>query len=291
MKASLLVDAPILDKKQIWVKKVHKPFFDHDYHFHQTEEICWIQSGHGNMVVGDHLGHFEKDDVLIFGKGLPHILRCDKSFEQKNSKKKTTAYSIYFTEEHIQSISDDPTMIKNFHQLLRKNERGYRLTGKEKEKALVLFQQVINNHGFGQLGCFLQLLELLFHCKQNSILASGNYQLLPSDTDMKRFSEVYDYLLKNFQQPISLDQVASICSMTTNSFCRFFKVKTQKTFVQFLTEIRIGHACKLLQDENLPIKNIVYDCGFNNPVLFHRSFLRITGSTPKKFRDGLMNLS
>jgi len=228
--------------------------------------------------------------VLVFGKGLPHILRCDKSYEQKRSKKKTIAYSIYFTEEHIHAMTDHPAMIKGLQQLLRKNERGYRLTGKEKEKALVLFKQVIQTDGFAQLGYLLQLLELLLQCQNMSILASGNYHLLPSDTDMKRFSEVYDYLLKNFHQPISLEKVASICSMTTNSFCRFFKVKTQKTFVQFLTEIRIGHACKLLQDENLPIKNIVYDCGFNNPVLFHRTFLRITGKTPKKFRDGLMEL-
>lgn len=290
MKASLLVDAPILDKKQIWVKKVHKPFFDHDYHFHQTEEICWIQEGHGNMVVGDYLGRFEKDDLLIFGKGLPHILRCDKSFEQKNTKKKTTAYSIYFTVEHIQSITDDPSMTRSLVQLIRKNKRGYRIIGMEKKRAHELFLQVIESNGFAQLGLLLQLLEYLLKCNKTHVLASGNYQLLPSDAEMKRFSEVYDYLLKNFQTNISLQQVADICNMTTNSFCRFFKVKTQKTFVQFLTEIRIGHACKLLQDENLPIKNIVYDCGFNNPVLFHRSFLKITGKTPKKFRDGLLGI-
>jgi AraC-like DNA-binding protein len=290
MKASLLVDAPILDKKQIWVKKVHKPFFDHDYHFHQTEEICWIQEGHGNMVVGDYLGRFEKDDLLIFGKGLPHILRCDKSFEQKNTKKKTTAYSIYFTVEHIQSITDDPSMTRSLVQLIRKNKRGYRIIGMEKKRAHELFLQVIESNGFTQLGLLLQLLEYLLKCNKTHVLASGNYQLLPSDADMKRFSEVYDYLLKNFETNISLQQVADICNMTTNSFCRFFKVKTQKTFVQFLTEIRIGHACKLLQDENLPIKNIVYDCGFNNPVLFHRSFLKITGKTPKKFRDGLLGI-
>ncbi len=291
MKASLLVDAPILDKKQIWVKKVHKPFFDHDFHFHQTEELCWIQEGHGNMVVGDYLGRFEKDDLIIFGKGLPHILRCDKSFEQKNTKKKTIAYSIYFTVEHIQSITDDPSMTKSLVQLIRKNERGYRITGVEKKYALDLFHQVIESTGFAQLGLLLQLLEHLIKCNKTPALASSNYQLLPSDTDMMRFTEVYDYLLKNFHQPISLDQVASICSMTTNSFCRFFKTKTQKTFVQFLTEIRIGHACKLLQDENLAIKNIIYECGFNNPVLFHRNFLKITGKTPKKFRNGLLGIA
>jgi AraC-like DNA-binding protein len=287
MKASLLVDAPILDKKQIWVKKVNKPFFDHDFHFHKTEEICWIEEGCGNMIVGDFLGQFEKNDFLIFGMGLPHILRCNNTFHRPNPKKNTIAHSIYFTESHIRSLTDDPSMLHEIKQYLNKAERGYRLNGKQKAKAIELLKKVINSSRFEQLGHFLHLLEYLHSCKKSLPLASSNYQLHPSETDMKRFTEVYDYLLKNFQQHISLTKVAAICSMTTNAFCRFFKSKTQKTFVQFLTEIRIGYACTQLQNENLPIKNLCYDCGFNNPVLFHRAFKKITGKTPKHFRESI----
>ncbi len=287
MKASLLVDAPILEKKQIWVKKVNKPFFDHNFHFHKTEEICWIEEGSGNIIVGDFLGRFEENDLIIFGMGLPHILRCDNAFHQPNSKKHTIAHSIYFTEAHIRSLTDDPAMLYEIQQYIKKAERGYQLNGKEKATAIELLQKVIISTKFEQLGHFLRLLEFLHGCKKCLPLASSNFQLNPSETEMKRFTEVYDYLLKNFQQHISLAEVASICSMTTNAFCRFFKNKTQKTLVQFLTEIRIGHACTLLQNENLPIKNLCYECGFNNPVLFHRAFKSITGKTPKLFREGI----
>lgn len=291
MKASLLVDAPILDKKQIWVKKVNKPYFDHDYHFHKTEEICWIEEGYGNIIVGDYLGRFQKNDFLIFGMGLPHILRCDQSFHLTNSKKRTIAHSVYFTESHILSLTDDPSMLHILKQYLNKTERGYQLNGKQKTLAIELFKKVIQSTKFEQLGHFLLLLEYLHSCKKSLPLASSNYQLHPSETDMKRFTEVYDYLLKNFHQHISLKEVAAVCSMTTNAFCRFFKTKTQKTFVQFLTEIRIGHACTLLQNENLPIKNLCYECGFNNPVIFHRAFKKITGKTPKLFREGITYLN
>ena len=290
MKATLLVDAPILDKKQIWIKKVDKPFFDHNFHFHKTQEICWIEEGYGNMIVGDSLGRFNRGDLIILGMGLPHILRCDKVFHETKSKKTTKAYSIYFTEEHIRSITDDSSMLNILQQFIRKSGRGYRLKGKEKVEALELFTKIIESTGFIQLGLFLQLLDLLHRCKKCEPFASNNFQLHPSDTDMQRFSDVYDYLLMNFQQHISLSEVAKIASMTTNAFCRFFKIKTQKTFIRFLTEIRIGHACTLLQNENIPIKNLCYECGFNNPVIFHRSFKSLTGKTPKIFRDELFKI-
>ena len=223
MKASLLVDAPILEKKQIWVKKVNKPFFDHNFHFHKTEEICWIEEGSGNIIVGDFLGRFEENDLIIFGMGLPHILRCDNAFHQPNSKKHTIAHSIYFTEAHICSLTDDPAMLYEIQQYIKKAERGYQLNGKEKATAIELLQKVIISTKFEQLGHFLRLLEFLHGCKKCLPLASSNFQLNPSETEMKRFTEVYDYLLKNFQQHISLAEVASICSMTTNAFCRFFK--------------------------------------------------------------------
>ena len=290
MRATLLVDAPILDKKQIWIKKVDKPFFDHNFHFNKTHEICWKEEGYGNMIVGDYLGRFCKGDLIIFGMGLPHILRCDKEFHEAKSKKITKAYSIYFTDEHIRSLTDDSSMLSMLQQFIRKSGRGFRLKGKDKIEALQLFTKIIYSTGFVQLGLFLQLLDLLNRCKKNELFASNNYQLHPSDTDMQRFSEVYDYLLMNFQQHISLSEVAKIASMTTNAFCRFFKIKTQKTFVRFLTEIRIGHACTLLQNVNMPIKNLCYECGFNNPVLFHRSFKNITGKTPKLFREELLRM-
>lgn len=291
MKASLLVDAPILDKKRIWVKKVYKPYFDHDFHFHKTYEFSWIAEGSGKIIAGDHLGHFEKGELLMLGLGLPHILRCDPEFYVPKPKKFTTAYSIYFTSDFITGMTDEPNMLTSLQNLLKKSERGFRVTGEAKKTATLITKKIIEAEGFEQLGLFMQLLHLLSHTNDYTTLASTTYKLLPSETDMNRFVEVYDFLFKNFQRQISLAEVAGICSMTTNAFCRFFKTKTQKTFVRFLTEIRIGHACKLLQDENQNIKNLCYDCGFNNPVFFFRSFKKITGKTPMAYRKSILEIN
>jgi AraC-like DNA-binding protein len=104
---------------------------------------------------------------------------------------------------------------------------------------------------------------------------------------MERFNDVYQFLLRNFSRDIMLEEVARICNMTPNAFCRYFKQKTQKTFTRFLNEIRIGHARKLLQNENYSIKDICYECGYNNPVNFFSFFKQITGQTPKAFRQNM----
>jgi len=290
MKASLLVDAPILDKKRIWIKKVYKPFFDHEFHFHKTYEFSWIAEGSGKMIAGDYLGQFEKGELFMLGLGLPHILRCDPQDYIPKQKKYTKAYSIYFTGEYISSITDDPDLLAALGTLLQRSERGFRVHGETKKTATAITKKIIETDGFERLGLFLQLLHLLSHTPDYTLLASPGYKLQPSQNDMNRFKEVYDYLFKNFQHQITLAEVAGICSMTTNAFCRFFKLKTQKTFVRFLTEIRIGHACKLLQDQNQNIKNLCYECGFNNPVFFFRSFKKITGKTPMEYRKGIVYL-
>ncbi len=188
-------------------------------------------------------------------------------------------------------MTDEPNMLMALQNLLQKAERGFRILGETKKTAITLTKKIIEAEGFEQLGLFMQLLHLLSHTNDYDTLASTSYKLQPSETDMNRFVEVYDFLFKNFQRQISLAEVAGICSMTTNAFCRFFKTKTQKTFVRFLTEIRIGHACKLLQDENQNIKNLCYDCGFNNPVFFFRSFKKITGQTPMAYRKSILKIN
>ncbi len=289
-KASLVLDAPIINKKQIWIKKIYKPYFDHPYHFHNTLELTWIKSGNGQLIAGDYLGHFEEGEILMFGDGLPHLLRCAPSFYQTENVVFTEAYAIYFTQEFISDIIDDAIAKYMFSQLVTKIQRGIKLKSVAKQKATELFQSIIRSDGFAQIGFFLQLLHILVQTTNYTLLSAKDNQSNPSKTEIDRFSNVYDYLFTHFQKNISLQEIANVCSMTPNAFCRFFKSKTEKTFIQFLTEIRIGHACKLLQHEGTAIKNICYECGFNNPVIFFKSFKNITGKTPKEYQQAVLKI-
>jgi AraC-like DNA-binding protein len=285
MKASLLMDAPILDKRQLWIKKVEKPYFTHDFHYHKTCELLWIAEGRGTLIVGDYIGKYEEDDLFLMGTGLPHIFRSAKEYHKTDSSLKTVAIAIYFTDEFLSQLCDAPGYSMEIVEMQNRSERGLRITGPCRRDLISLFNEVISSEGIAQLGRFLTMLDRILKVPEYQSLTSSAYKIRPPKREMDRFIEVYDYILKNFQGTITLTKAAAICGMSENAFCRFFKSRTQRTLTQFVNEIRISHACSLLREQNDPLKNIYRQCGYNNAVFFHRSFKRITGLTPKQYQE------
>jgi AraC-like DNA-binding protein len=285
MKASLLMDAPILDKRQLSIKKVEKPYFTHDFHYHKTCELLWIAEGRGTLIVGDYIGKYEEDDLFLMGTGLPHIFRSAKEYHQPDSPLKTVAIAIYFTDEFLSQLCDAPGYSMDVMELQNLSERGIRIKGAARTNLLKIFSQVISCEGIAQIAGFLTMLDHILKTPDYQPLASAAYKIRPPKREMDRFIEVYDYILKSFQGTITLTKAAAICGMSENAFCRFFKSRTQRTLTQFVNEIRISHACSLLREQNDPLKNIYRQCGYNNAVFFHRSFKRITGLTPKQYQD------
>lgn len=284
MKAELIVDAPIIDKKEIWVKKVYKPNFDHPFHFHKTCELTWMEKGHGKLIVGDFVGNYSEDELLFLAPELPHIARVDAEFHEQTKNKYIKAFAIYFPSVFVTEILDNKVCVNMYNNLLKRAERGLRLFGTTKTLIIALYKEIIQSDGFERLGYFLQIIHILCNTEEYELLANPGYQNPQSESELNRFSNVYNYLFENFYRDITLGEIANICNMSPSAFCRFFKSKTQRTFVRFLTEIRISHACKLLQNENYSIKNMCYECGFNNPVIFFKSFKSITAKTPREYR-------
>ncbi|MGN6420388.1 MAG: helix-turn-helix domain-containing protein, partial [Pseudobacter sp.] len=95
------------------------------------------------------------------------------------------------------------------------------------------------------------------------------------------------FIFEHFRKDISLDDVAGIANMNKQAFCRYFKSRTQKTFVEFLNEVRISHACRLLTESSQPVADLAYDCGFNSITNFNRIFKEIKGISPRQFRNML----
>jgi AraC-like DNA-binding protein len=102
-------------------------------------------------------------------------------------------------------------------------------------------------------------------------------------------NDVYQYSIKNFSEPISLAQIASVANLTAPAFCNFFKKRTQKSFTEFLNELRIGHACKLLQNRELTIADVCFQSGYQNMTHFNNFFKKITKKTPSQYRKECFN--
>jgi YesN/AraC family two-component response regulator len=290
MKAELVVDAPIMGQKKIWVKKIYKPYFDHPFHYHQLCELVWLEKGHGKLIIGDYVGNFSEGELILKNAGLPHLWRCDAVFYEQQKELYTKATTTYFPPSLIPSITDDSESITRYNDLLNKAERGLRFYGKSKEQIIELIKKVAVTEGLEQFGYFFQIIDVIIKTEEFEFLASIGYKNSNNNQDMDRFNEVYQFLLKKFDSDIMLSEVAAICNMAPNSFCRYFKNRTQKTFVRFLNELRIGHACKLLQNENFSVQNICYECGYNNPVNFFKFFKLITNKTPNEYRQHIKKM-
>ncbi|MCU0386495.1 MAG: AraC family transcriptional regulator, partial [Flavihumibacter sp.] len=113
-------------------------------------------------------------------------------------------------------------------------------------------------------------------------------QFTRNDKYKQRLNDVFDFTIRNFQQRITLEEVAEIAHMTVTAFCRYFKKSTQKSYVQFLTEVRIGYACQQLQGTDKTILEISYDSGFNSPVNFNKQFYKLKKMTPRDFRSSFL---
>lgn len=102
--------------------------------------------------------------------------------------------------------------------------------------------------------------------------------------DAGRFNDVYQFLITNFHREIPLEEIAGVARMSPTAFCRYFKARTQKSFVTFLQEIRVSHACKLLRQDKLSVMEVALESGYNNLVNFNKCFRGITALSPSEYR-------
>ena len=109
---------------------------------------------------------------------------------------------------------------------------------------------------------FLEIINIFLESDEYECLASIGYQHTFNRKDTQRMSNVYQYIIKNFSEPISLPQIASVANLTPPAFCNFFKKRTQKSFTQFLNELRVGHACNLLENQELTIADVCFRSGY-----------------------------
>ncbi|MES1223584.1 MAG: AraC family transcriptional regulator, partial [Bacteroidota bacterium] len=117
-----------------------------------------------------------------------------------------------------------------------------------------------------------------------SSLSSKGFMQSPGDTDKERIKTVFEYTFNHYNEKITIDDLAALLNMTRESFCRYFKSKTKKTYVQFLMEVRIGYACRLLVEDEKNVAEISYDCGYNNISHFNHQFKFITGKKPVEYK-------
>ena len=250
-------------------------FYDR-LHQHQDMQLSFIVKGQGTYIIGDALGEFKSGNFFLIGTNLPHIFKI-----APQNLAPVKMISIFFTEKSLGQGFFDLPELWQIKKMLNDSYLGLKVTHNSfLENA---FSHIKNKASFVNILNFLEVLKS-FYLANYTLLASVNAKTILSETEGKRMDKVYQFVLENFKNKITLAQMSDIAAMSKPAFCRYFKQHTNKTFVTFLNELRIGEACRQLQKTKASIQSIAYSCGFNNLTNFNRTFKLIKKLSPSEYR-------
>jgi AraC-like DNA-binding protein len=264
------------------------PYVNNRWHFHAEVELIHFSKGQGIQFVGDNMKRFKSGDVVLIGPNLPHSWRFDDLYFEEGAEAETDVRVAHFCENFWGEYFLD--LPENIHlkTVLDKAGRGLQVEGEARGKVAELLERLLDAEGIHRIMLLMEALHHIARSSQLTSLSSIGFRHNLMETEYDRVNIIYEYSLKNFKRTIQLEEIAAVANISPNSFCRFFKSRTRKTYSQFLIGIRVGHACKLLIENNLPIKQICYESGFNNFTSFYKYFKLITGRSPLGYQKGFM---
>jgi AraC-like DNA-binding protein len=174
--------------------------------------------------------------------------------------------------------------IKVIRELLKNAKRGVLINEPIRDKVVELLFEMLKASDCKKILLLLTALEIISN-SNHKLLCSEGFVPNHDASQTESINEIYAYSLANFQRKITLEEIAAVAHLSPNSFCRHFKSHTRKTYSEFLQEIRVGHACKLLIEKQLTIGHICDASGFNTFANFYRYFKLITGKTPQQYQQ------
>lgn len=261
------------------------PNFGTVWHYHPEIELHYVIRGEGVRFVGDNISNFYAGELLLLGENLPHMWRCSEKYFQGNHMITAEAIVVHFLPRFMGKDFFDLPESAKITALYDRAKAGLVIHGNTKQRIVSLMQKSVRAEGLSRLVLILKMLEILSVTEELEPISSGKLQLQSNKEENERLNKVYQHTLQNYCRELSLKEIAAVANLSITSFCRYFKMMTKKTYHDFLIELRISHARKLLMDDNhVTIETVCFDCGFNNRSNFFRHFKRITGFTPYEFR-------
>jgi len=277
------IDNPLSGK--VLARRVRIPCFDEQWHFHPELELIYLIKSRGVRFLGNSIADFSDNTLVLTGPNLPHLWRNDPQYYVVKKKDCVDVIIIQFRENFMGIDFLNSNEAVKIKQLFNLSKQGILFTGDDKRRVLKLIRKLPEKSGMEQLIDFLAILFLLSETKNFQFIAGQYFQNPYRESEHKRISNVSHYLMDHYNENISLTKVASIANMSPNAFCRYFKKRTNRSFIQFLNEIRISHACKIIIHDKKKISEISMSCGFKSLTLFNRQFKQIMKMTPIKYRN------
>ncbi|GGF47158.1 helix-turn-helix domain-containing protein [Echinicola rosea] len=259
------------------------PYFYDKLHYHVETQFMVIVEGEGTYFIGDAIGNFKAGDVFMLGPNLPHFFRSAQPYYDAQSTLHSRNISVLFA---LESMGERMLGLSEFHsvkELLERSKRGLKLEGDIRRKMFSAAHKMAKKEGLERIIHLFKYLHKLSTSDELTPLSHINFEPEPLPADTKKINRVIHFIMENFSRDIAVSDAANVANLSINAFCRYFKTHTRKTFSQFLNEIRIGQACKLLIAGGLSVKEVAFQSGYVNISYFNRQFKQITGLTPSQY--------
>ena len=260
------------------------PHFGTIWHYHPEIELHYLIKGKGVRFIGDHIDHFQQDEMVLLGSNLPHTWKCNESQEEGNH---VEALVLHFHPDCLGKEFLTVSETQEISKLIQLSKNGLIIHGNTKQKIRERMEHMKDTQGLEKLLHLLEIFHVLVSSREYDMLSKSFTDSKLQKIDETRMDKVFSYTLKNFKSKISTEDVATLCSLSPTSFCRYFKTITTKSYFDFLTEVRLNHACRLIIDSDLTMQHIAVESGFENTSNFYRHFKNFKGVTPSVYRKGL----
>lgn len=254
--------------------------FEFPVHYHPEFEINFILNGKGvKRVVGDHIEEIGDVELVLIGPNLYHGWQLHKCANDKIHEITIQFHNNLFPDSLLSRRIMNP-----IKEMFNRSIHGILFSEKTTRELMPRLMQLSKLDG---IDYFLEITSILF-----DLSSSRNQRLLSTYTvdydtfeDYDKMKVIYEYVQKNFAEKISLEEISTVVNMSSISFNRFIKKRTDKTFVNYVNDIRIGYAARWLVENDMTISEVAYKSGFNNIANFNRTFKSIKKCTPSQYKE------
>lgn len=275
-----------MDTDALYIADRHKSEFSYPVHNHDVFELNFVENaagvkrivGDSNEVIGDY------DLVLITNPTLEH------AWEQHECKSNDIReITIQFNFGAGITEADyffGKTPFESIRHMMKEAQKGMAFPMSSIMKVyerLSGLSQITDR--FTALMEFLNILHTLSLCTGARTLATTSYAKVNIEDDSRRILRVKKYISDNYMYELRLKSLVDLANMSESAFCRFFKLHTGRRLSDYIIDIRLGYATRLLIDTTETIAEICFKCGYNNMSNFNRIFKRKKGCSPTEFRN------
>ncbi len=274
---------PLMGKDVLYIADRHKKEFTYPIHNHSVYELNFVENAKGvRRIVGDSqevIGDY--DLCLITSPDLEHVWEQNECHSD-DIREITVQFDF--------SMSDETLFGRNPYasitRMMQEAKKGLSFPLQAIMKVYGLLDTLSSvKDGFYAVQQFLTILYELSRCENARTLASSSYAKVTVEDDSRRILKVKNFISKNYMDELRLPELASLAGMSSSAFSRFFKLHTGRNISEYIIDLRLGYAARMLVDTDKSISEIGFDCGFNNLSNFNRIFKKKKGCSPSEFRE------